>query len=103
MVFLRADLRHGRGRVMHDFHVLVQTGLGEQIGVLAGILVKNGQHQITTLPWIVHDQRLFQRHGVGVIRTVVHKNVALFLILDLQFLQTGGNPSSPHEARHANA
>lgn len=80
-IFLGTDLCHGGSRVMHDLHILIQSGLRQHIDIMAGIVVENGHHQTATLTRIVDDQRLFQRHGIGEIGSFLNENASTFLIV----------------------
>ena len=80
-IFFGADLRHGGSRVMHDFHILIQSGLRQHIDITAGIVVENGHHQTAPLTRIVDDQCLFQRHCIGEISSFLNQNASTFLII----------------------
>ncbi len=86
-IFLGTDLRQGGSRVMHDFHILIQSGLRQHIDITAGIIVENGHHQTAPLTRIIDDQRLFQRHCIGEIGSFPNENASTLLIIHTHLLK----------------
>ena len=86
-IFFGTDLRHGGSRVMHDFHILIQSGLRQHIDITAGIVVENGHHQTAPLTRIVDDQCLFQRHCIGEISSFLNQDASTFLIIHTHLLK----------------